>query len=55
MELKTREQILLDNLKLAYQYLGKAVADNLMANCARPVSSAYKQIGQVIADCEPNK
>jgi len=43
----------LTNLKLAYQYLGKAVADGLMSNCVRPVKSVYNQIGHVIESCDP--
>lgn len=45
-------RILLDTLKLAHQYLGKAVADNLMTNCARPVESAFRQVGEVITELE---
>ncbi len=46
------KRIILDTLKLANQYLGKAVADNLMANCARPVESAFRQVSDVIAKLE---
>ena len=44
--------IIVDTLRLAYQYLGKAVADGELANCAKPVESAYKQVGLVLAELE---
>ena len=42
-------KIIVDTLRLAYQYLGKAVADGELANCAKPVESAFKQVGLVLS------
>ena len=44
--------IIVDTLRLAYQYLGKAVADGELANCAKPVESAFKQVGLVLSELE---
>ena len=44
--------IIVDTLRLAYQYLGKAVADGELANCAKPVESAFKQVGVVLSALE---
>ena len=45
-------KIVIDTLRLAYQYLGKAVADGELANCAMPVESAFKKVGLVLAELE---
>jgi len=47
-----KRSIILSTLKLANLYLGKAVADGLMSNCARPVESAFKQVTAVIEELE---
>ena len=47
-----KTQVVIDTMKLAYQYLGKAVADGELANCAKPVESAFKQVGLVLAELE---
>ena len=47
-----KTQVVIDTLKLAYLYLGKAVADGELANCAMPVESALKQVGMVLAELE---
>ena len=44
--------IIVDTLRLAYQYLGKAVADGELANCAKSVESVFKQIGLVLSEVE---
>ncbi len=43
-----RTQVVIDTIRLAYQYLGKAVADNAMPNCAIPVEQAFKRVGEVL-------
>lgn len=43
-----KTQYIIDTLKLANQYLGKAVAENLMPNTAIPVENAMKQVIIVI-------
>jgi len=47
-----KKRIIIDTLRLAYQYLGKAVADGELANCAMPVEKAFKQVGLVLAELE---
>lgn len=48
-------QVVIDTMRLAYQYLGKAVADNSMPNCAIPVETAFKRVGLVLAELESDK
>lgn len=50
-----RKKILIDTLRLAYQYLGKAVADGELANCAMSVEKAFKQVGEVLEELENEK
>jgi hypothetical protein len=47
-----KTQVVIDTMKLAYLYLGKAVADGELANCAMPVENALKQVGMVLAELE---
>ena len=37
-------------LELASKYLGKAVADNLMSDCAMPVERAFVRVNRAIAE-----
>ena len=46
------KQVVIDTMKLAYQYLGKAIADGELANCAIPVETAFKRVGLVLAELE---
>lgn len=46
------KKIIVDTMRLAYQYLGKAVADGELANCAKPVEAVFKQVGLVLAELE---
>ena len=45
-------KIIVDTLRVAYQYLGKAVADGELANCALPVEQVFKRVGMVLAELE---
>ena len=49
---KMNKQVVIDTMKLAYQYLGKAISDGELANCAIPVETAFKRVGLVLAELE---
>lgn len=50
-----REKQMLKALKLAQAYLGKAVADDLMANCARPPKYALDVVSDAIKAAEASE
>ena len=47
-----KTQTIIDTLRMAYQYLGKAIADSELKNCAMPLESAFEKIGLVIHELE---